>query len=149
MGTDNGNTVEVRNGVVKEGGQGGDPALFFTALTFLRIPHGAACAEGSGPSLVEQTVLEGGGSMNGAIAAANRLGLSQAEAIEAITTVTQNSGRAIGGVVEVANGGRVMLSARIGAAQPVIHVAADGVATLGRATIELEGLALKVTDLVL
>jgi hypothetical protein len=83
---------------------------------------------------VEAVVAASGGSVRQAIAAANEAGLTQSQVIQVITRVIEGSGRAVGGVVEVGSGARVMTSVAQGAG-PIVYIAADGTATFGTANV--------------
>lgn len=61
--------------------------------------------------------------------------MSQQQAIDALTRVTINSGRQVGWVVQ-SGADRIMLGRFLGDNQPIIHVAANGIATMGTATVK-------------
>lgn len=86
-----------------------------------------------GAAVVDQVIARSGGSIKAAIGEINKAGLSQSEAVDVITRVTKASGRNFGGVVEV-DGARVIPGVMPGRG-PIVHVAADGVATFGTADV--------------
>src|SRR5690606_2574470 len=89
----------------------------------------------AGAGSVNRVVSGAGRSIQAAIELGNKAGLTQSQAIQAVTKVLSNTGRATGGVVDAANGGRLILPAQAGMNQPIVHVAADGVAKMGSATV--------------
>ena len=64
----------------------------------------------------------------------NQAGLSQAQAVQALTRVVEGSGRAVGGVVDV-GGGKVLTGVVQGSGQPIVYVSANGTATFGSANV--------------
>jgi len=109
---------------------------------------------GGGAAAVDQVVATGGASIKQGIAAANEAGLSQSEAIQALTRIVEASGRGVGGVAEVAGGAKVLTGVVGGAGQPIVHISATGTATFGSATVSLSAdavgnLVTRVTNIVL
>jgi RHS repeat-associated protein len=88
----------------------------------------------SGRTVVDDIVSGSGGSIKTGIERINAAKLGQADAVSAITQVTEASGRRIGGVVEV-GGAKVVTSVRQGPGQPVVHVAADGTTSFAHADL--------------
>jgi len=80
-------------------------------------------------------VTGSGRSIRGAIGAINDAGLTQADAIKAITRITTESGRRIGPVVELPGGARGVLGVQQGLGQPIVHVSSSGVTKFGSADI--------------
>jgi RHS repeat-associated protein len=101
---------------------------------------------------VAQVVSASGGSIKQAVTQVNSAGLNQQQALQAVRTVTEGSGRSVGGVAEAANGAKVMVGVQAGR-QGVVHVAENGTATFGTANVQFvrEGreLVARVSDLVL
>ncbi len=87
-------------------------------------------------ALVDEAVAGASGSLRGAVAAINRLGLTQAEAVEAVLRVVAESGRAAGPVTRV-GGAQIVPGVVPGVSQPIIHIAADGTARIGTASVRL------------
>jgi hypothetical protein len=109
----------------------GDAALgLLSPMTGVRAT--AAAARGAG--VIDDIVTGSGGSIKSGIERVNAAKLGQADAVTAITKVTEASGRNIGGVVDV-GGGKVITSVRAGPGQPVVHVAADGTTTFAHADL--------------
>jgi len=89
-----------------------------------------------GAALVDGVVVSAGGSIRQAVTAANSAGLSQAQAVQAITRVTQASGRSVGAVVNQ-GGAKILTGVVLGAGQPIVSVGANGVARFGSATVNI------------
>ncbi len=68
--------------------------------------------------------------------------------------VTEESGRRVGPIVQLADGAKVLTSVVPGAGRPIVHVAADGTAKFGSATLEIVfdaagNFSMSVTNIVL
>lgn len=95
---------------------------------------GDAAAAGEAAA-IERVVAAGGGSIKQVIAAANEAGLSQSQAVQAVTRAIQASGRSVGGVIDVADGAKVLTGIVPGAGKPIVHISAIGAATFGSANV--------------
>ena len=84
---------------------------------------------------IESVVAGSGGSIKQAIASANQAGLTQSQAVQALTRVVEASGRHVGAVVVVADGANVLTGVIQGAGQPIVHISASGTATFGSASV--------------
>jgi hypothetical protein len=91
---------------------------------------------GGGEEAIERVVAASGKSLRKAVPIINQEGLSQSQAIEAITRVTKASGRNVGAVVQVGDA-RVMAGVRPGSNQDIVHISASGTATFGSATVHI------------
>jgi RHS repeat-associated protein len=87
------------------------------------------------PSLLDQVVRQANGSIHQAVVLSNAAKLSQSQAVQAITRAVETSGRHVGAVVQYGNS-LVLTGVAPGSGQPVVHVAANGVAHMGRATVQ-------------
>ncbi len=118
------------------------------------MARGAArSAARGGAAAGERVVAAGGGSIRQAVTAANQAGLSQTQAVQALTRVIEASGRNVGAVVEV-GGARILTDVVPGAGQPIVHISASGTATFGSATVSFGAglggsVAATVTNIVL
>jgi hypothetical protein len=101
---------------------------------------------------VARVLLSSEGSIRRAVAGINLANLSQSEAVHVIRRVTEISGRRVGGVVDVANGAKVVIGVREGVRQPLVFIGPDGMARFGSATVSFARDALgtpTVSDIVL
>ena len=97
------------------------------------LSAGDAAAIAKTTADIDSVVAAAGGSMGGAVAAANQAGLTQYAAVNAITQVITVAGKSYG-VVDGPGGGVILTGIANGRAQPIINVAADGFARFGTAT---------------
>jgi RHS repeat-associated protein len=119
----------------------GIPAQLFYSIVFLRMAY---------KFKIESQGWEIGrtcDSAHQAIAALNKLGLSQSQVADILTQVFRNRQMSVAGRVMLKNGDLVLLSARVGRNQPIIVIRPNGQASFGNATIGLDAnLNLTATD---
>jgi len=139
----------------------GDPVNFSDPFGLLAWPVwvvrgalwvGARFGIGLGTAAaVDRVVRAAGPSIRRAMTLGNEARLTQSQQIQAVTRVLQNDARGHGGIIRAANGARIILPVQQGPNQPIVHVAADGVAQMGSATVRfiVEGSRLvpQVTDI--
>ena len=86
---------------------------------------------------IRSVVSASAGSIRQAVAGINQAGLGQSQAVQAIIRVTEVSGRQVSNVVDLAGGAKGVIGKVQGLGQPtpIVHIAANGTATFGSATV--------------
>ncbi len=98
-------------------------------------------------SIVDEVVKLSNGKIRVAVEEANKAGLNQAQVIEVIKQVTEETGRNIGTIADIGGGTKVLTGVLRGPMQPVVAVGSDGTSRMGTATLSLGESGLKVTDI--
>jgi len=96
---------------------------------------GSSCTSRPAPTAIDRVVVGAGGSIKQAVTGINAARLSQSQAVQVITRVTQGSGRRVGGVVDLPGGARAVAGVLPGPGQPIVHVGRNGTASFGSATV--------------
>ncbi len=85
-----------------------------------------------------ERVVQASKGIKQAISGLNKAGASQKQVVKAVTSVVENSGREVGGVVNAEKGAKVMSGVVEGKGQDVVIVAKDGQAAMGSANVAID-----------
>jgi hypothetical protein len=110
-------------------------------LAQTRVPNPLARLFGTAPNataeIAKSLVKEFKGSSRAAAEALNKRGLPQVQVAEIMAEVYRQSGRDIAGVQTLADGTKVLLSRRVGDAQPIVAISKEGKAIFGTADLKM------------